>query len=75
MASEQAKRLAYDAGRAAFSSEPPDRRDPDACPFGLVDHPEERGEWLRGFNDELDAEPDRGGLRRRLASARNEVGS
>jgi hypothetical protein len=54
MASKSARALAYDAGRAAFESEPPDRRHPDSCPFSPLDQPEERAEWLRGFGDVLD---------------------
>jgi hypothetical protein len=59
-----AKRLAYDAGRAAFTSEPPERRTPDGCPFSPIDEPELRAQWLDGFADALDAEPDRSAIRR-----------
>ena len=60
------KKLAYEAGMAAFT-EPPERRTPEACPFA-VGSPE-RTEWLRGLSDALYAEPDRPTLRKELDDA------
>lgn len=57
------KKLAYEAGQAAYASEPGHRRHPDSCPFPPGD---ERAEWMRGFAEALDEEPDRGDLRRAL---------
>lgn len=71
MASKDDLGLAYDAGQAAFSSEPPERRTVDACPFSAVDHPEEREAWLDGFSDALDSQEDLSTLRDSLKAARN----
>ncbi len=69
MATETDKELAYAAGQAALT-EPGDRRSVDACPFSVIDNPEERSEWLRGFADALDAS---GELRAALAAAQEEL--
>jgi ribosome modulation factor len=66
---QKAERLAHDAGRAAFSTEPAERRTIDGCPFSEVDHPEERLAWLEGFQAALDEEPDRASLRDQLKTA------
>ena len=55
MAASPHLKLAYEAGRVAYTSEPPERRIPDACPF--APGTEERAEWLRGFGEAIDAEP------------------
>ena len=65
-ATEKARSMAYEAGRAAMS-EPPERRTPDACPFA---DGEERAEWLRGFADAVDEQPDPAELKRKIREAR-----
>jgi ribosome modulation factor len=66
VATKKALTLAYNAGRAALS-EPPERRSADACPFGPG---EERDEWLRGFEDALDEQPDPAELKRQIREAK-----
>ena len=63
----QHKKLAYEAGHHALS-EPPERRTPNACPFDVDS--EERAEWLRGFGDALDEQPDISALRQAVKEAR-----
>lgn len=70
MANKEDRQLAYDAGRAALS-EPPERRSIDACPFS--EGTDERGEWLRGFADALDEQPDVSALRRQIREARGDA--
>jgi hypothetical protein len=55
LATKHDKALAYDAGRHAFTTEPAERRNVDACPFALGT--DERAEWLRGFGEAIDAAP------------------
>lgn len=74
MANAEDKRLAYQAGRTAFETEPPERRHPDACPFDPRDEPDERAEWLRGFAEAMDELPDPAALRRAVTAARKEAG-
>lgn len=72
MASAQAKKLAYKAGRAA-AAEPGERRSVDACPFSSVESPEERIEWLRGLQEALDDDADnRANVRRALTLELND---
>ena len=68
MANKTEKQLAYDAGQAAIT-EPPGRRGPAACPFPAGS--EERDEWLSGFADAVDDQPDPGDLRKALREARS----
>ncbi len=67
MANQTEKRLAYDAGRAAYD-EPPERRSVDACPFPEGDP--QRAEWLAGFADRMDEAPDPVDLKKQVAAAR-----
>jgi ribosome modulation factor len=64
--SNKALDLAYEAGRAAHT-EPPERRHPDACPFPAGDP--QREQWLAGFSDVLDEQPDPAELRRAVKAA------
>lgn len=73
MATADDKRLAREAGRTAFRTEPPERRHPDACPFDPRDETDERAEWLAGFAEAMDEEPDRTALRKALTAAQQEV--
>lgn len=62
--------LAREAGRNAYLTEPPDRRHPDSCPFGAVDHPDERAAWLDGFGEALEEAATPADLRKALKEAR-----
>lgn len=73
MTNDTDRKSAYAAGRAAFSSEPPERRTVAGCPFPVGD--ELRGEWLRGFDDAMNEGQDLTSLRRELAAAREEAGA
>ena len=55
MATKNELELAHKAGYRAASTEPPDRRHPDACPF--PPGTEERASWLEGFQASLDEAP------------------
>ena len=68
MANKHEKELAYEAGRRALLTEPPERRTPDACPF--PEGTDERAEWLRGFSEALDDQPDPTDLKRAVKEAR-----
>lgn len=69
MANKTEKQLAYDAGRAVLT-EPPERRNADACPFPLGS--EEREAWLDGFADALDEDTlDPAALRKQIKEARD----
>lgn len=59
--------LARDAGRAAYLTEPPDRRHPDACPF--EPGTDERAAWLEGFEEALDEATHPDELRKALKEA------
>lgn len=62
--------LAYEAGRRAFETEPPDRRTPDACPFDPRHEGDERAAWLDGFEAALDDATHPDDLRKALKEAR-----
>lgn len=59
---------AYNAGRAA-STEPPERRSLNACPFSLADNPEERAQWLQGLSDAIGEQPSTAELEAALKEA------
>lgn len=64
--------LAYEAGRAAYESEPRERRTADACPFSPIEHPEQREQWLDGFTDAFEDDTvDPAELRKKLKEARD----
>jgi hypothetical protein len=65
---KQEQSLAYEAGRTAALTEPPDRRHPNACPFPAGS--DEANAWLDGFESVLDEQPDPAELRRALRTAR-----
>lgn len=68
MASKSAKQLAFEAGRNAYLTEPPDRRSVDGCPF--EPGTDERTAWLNGFSDALESTPSDDDLRKALKEAK-----
>ena len=65
------KKLAFEAGRQAYLSEPPERRTLDGNPFDPHTETDERAAWIDGISDALESTPSDAELREQIKEARD----